>query len=208
MEAAGTKLDQVHVLRQTFRPNEPFQAALAKLTDTGPHGPRPFSLFGSDERILSMQEWNDPENRAEIQEADRYMALMRNIHLPPGERVWVRDLSTKSKGMIALQLVMRPPSSRDFSQVLEGLHMIRGGYPRFADGFKTTRIYMNIPVNLLRSEEEVEKGLTDINNILGAQATRFYYQITPGPHISDQITRRPHPKATDEAVTEPEPQAS
>jgi hypothetical protein len=191
MEAAGTKLDQVHVLRQTFRPNEPFRAALSKLVMTGTTEPRPFCIYGSDERVIDMSDVGRGDFNVQLLEADKFMEKQRNVHLGIESDVKARLLRAHATGAVVLQLAMNPDNKSDYLHVREGLDVVRLGRRRQAIGFEAMQLYMNIPLNQLVPIATVKEGVDAIRDTLEDDATHRLYQVTPVPHLVGNIAQRP-----------------
>ncbi len=206
MEDTGYNFDQVHVLRQTFQPNEPFQAALTSLITAGPNGPRPFSIYGSDERILEMNEAGSRELNIQKRDADRFVETRHNVHLELDGGINARVLKTSARGAVALQLVMKPQNILEYARIRDGLDIVKLGRRGHAIGFEATRLYANIPFDQLLPIPQVKERLAEMNKLLADTASRRLYQVTPNPYIVGQfVPRAGHEVAT---VSYPEIRAS
>ena len=190
MEDTGYSYDQVHVLRQVFQPNEPFQSALNELITPASREAGYFSIYGSDQRLIEMEEMNGTELAFQKYNADRYMETKRGTHLHLKGEVNARVLAVRNKGAVALQLVMRPADIVQFALVKRGLDIVTVGRPRKEIGFEAARLYTNIPFSHLRPVPEVKANLAKINRILGDSATRQLYQLTPLPYLARQFVSR------------------
>ena len=190
MEDTGYTYDQVHVLRQIFQPNEPFQAALNGLVTPTSSEAGNFSIYGSDERLIEIGEVSGKELAMEKYNADRYMETKRGTHLHLKGEVSARVLAVRNKGAIALQLVMKPADIVQYALVKRGLDIITLGRKSREIGFDASRLYTNIPFSHLRPIPEVKENLAKINEVLGDSATKQLYQLTPLPQLVGQLVPR------------------
>ena len=190
MEDTGYTLNQVHVLRQTFRPNEPFHAALSELITPETVRRRPFTIYGTDERIVELHDLSTRAFNAQKFDADKYMQTMHTVRLQLDNEVEARVLRTASKGAVALQLIMKPENMNEFERVRDVLDMVQVGRPTQAIGFEALRLYMNIPFDQLRPIPEVKQALAHINETLHKPETHRLYQVMPQPHIMGQFVPR------------------
>lgn len=196
MEAAGSKLDQVYVLRQTFRPNEPFQEELSKIIIARTSDARPFLISGSDERIIDINEVGRSELNVQHRQADKFMATKYDTHLEVAGGITARLLRAPGRTAV-LQLIMEPQDIRKYLQVREGLDIVRLGRRTQAVGFKAAQLYMNIPIYELRSLLEVKEGMAEINASFEDESARHLYQVTPLPYLLGRPATRitPMPKS-------------
>lgn len=196
MEATGYSYDpdQVHVLRHSFRPNEPFQAALANLTTTGPSGPRSFSIYGSDERVVELNDLAMRETKDQIREADRSMATKQHSQLELRSGIVGRILNPANRDSAALQLVMKPLNYLKYAQVSEVLNIVKASKAQYALGFEATRLYLTIPFNQLKEVDEVKEGIAQINSILEDDSTRHIYRVSPTERLIGHDASRTRPE--------------
>lgn len=190
MEDTGFISDQVHVLRQTFRPNEPFHAALLELITTEARSNKPFAIYGTDERIVELDDLASRQFNIQKRDADKYMQTKHNVRMQLDGEVSARILKTASRGAVALQLIMRPENTAEFVRIRDALDMIDIGRPSQALGFEATRLYMNIPFAQLRTAPEVRAGVAKINSTVQDGATHRLFQIIPEPHLVGQFVPR------------------
>ena len=183
MEDTGYTYDQVHVLRQIFQPNEPFQAALNGLVTPTSSEAGNFFIYGSDERLIEIGEMSGKELAMEKYNADRYMETKHGTHLHLKGEVSARVLTVRNKGAIALQLVMKPADIVQYALVKRGLDIITLGRKSREIGFDASRLYTNIPFSHL-------ENLAKINEVLGDSATKQLYQLTPLPQLVGELVPR------------------
>ncbi|MGV9001722.1 MAG: hypothetical protein ACOH18_02085 [Candidatus Saccharimonadaceae bacterium] len=194
MEDTESQFERVHVLRQTFRPNEPLLAALGTLIATESDGLRPFSIYGSDERVINMSEVGSKELDIQQRTAEKYMETKRNAHFGLEEGVRARLITPNTRGAVILQIVMKPVSIDQFALIQHGLDFVRLGRRSHTLGLEAMQLYMNIPVRQIQPIPRVKECLAEINEILSDDATHRLYQLTPNPYLVGQSMLRQVPK--------------
>jgi hypothetical protein len=190
MEVTGYTTDQVHVLRQTFRPNEPFQQALEQLTRTGLNGPRPLRIYGSDERIVELSDLVSSQLALQLIAAEKKMNEVANTYLQLGGEIAARVLTMRKGGAVALQLLMKPRNVIEYAKVRGALDTITVGRPGRALGLQATQLYMTIPIEQLRDTATVRENLETMNQTLRDDRRRFLYQLTPNQGVSGYFVAR------------------
>lgn len=190
MEDTRYNLDQVHVLRQGFMPNEPFEKALSSLVVPGANNDHPYTIYGSDERTLELDEVRSKEFGLEKLAADKFLAENQYVHLSLKDKVSARVLMAGEENAVALQLIMNPLRTEEFAHNSEALSMISGGTKGYALGFQATRLYMDIPFNHLRPIGEVKKNFSLINEVVRSEARRRIYQVTPLPQLLGRFVHK------------------
>lgn len=194
-EAAGRKIDQVHVLRQVYRPNEPLRAAVSRLVIRAGDS-RPFSIYGSDERVVNPNEVDERQYAIQQREAERYMLAKRATHLDIEAGIKARLVRLTGSGAAALQLVMTPADKQEYRKVMLGLDVVRFGERRAALGFKALQLYMSIPFGQLLPLPDVKDRLGELNELLDDTTSHLKYQVTPLPYLVNTIgqPRKQSPK--------------
>lgn len=202
MENTRYQTDQVHVLRQGFRPNEPLNTALGELVKPSMLRYRLFSLYSSDERTVEIDDVTSHEFSVQKYAADKYLKEKSSLYLKLGAEISARVLTANKKDAIALQLVMRPPEGTAYRQISEALDIIEAGERSFALGFEATRLYMNLPVDQLRSSREVKENIYKINDIIQSDTGRHLYQISSIPHLLGRFVPRIRQEPEDQPYPE------
>lgn len=184
MEDTRHITDQVHVLRHGFEPNEPFQAALSRLTRDEARTTRPFSIYGSDERVVETVDIRTIEFEEQKLQAYEKLAKQQDAHIYLKNELTARILiNNKAKAAIALRLVMNPILTKEFQEITNSLDVIKFGSRNYAKDFEQTRLYMDIPSDQLRSTKEVRQQLETLNDNLRSESTHRLYYLTPVPHL-------------------------
>lgn len=186
----GYNLDQVYVLRQTFRPNEPLREAFAKLVSTGTEGSRRFSLYGTDERVLEIADSQSQDFEIQRREADASLQSKANTHLFLDGEVVAHGHKVRGHGTIALRLLLQPQNTVAYAGIRDSLDLIEAGRRGHTPGFDGAMLYATIPTEQLRPLPEVKERLAELNRALGDAATRQLYRVMPSSnHVGRAVPR-------------------
>lgn len=185
-EATGNEYNQVHVLRQAFRPNEPLRAALSSLVKRS-EGSRPFSLLGSDERVIDLHPADAAEFNIQQNDAIKYMESRQNLYIPVEAYIKARLLQSVELGPRALQLVLAPADIVNYRRATYGLDYVKFGKRQVAVGHEALHMYINIPINQLH--DDIQSRVNEMRGAFASDPARLLYQVTPVPHLLD--LRRP-----------------
>lgn len=207
MKAPGENFDQVYVVRQRFRLNDPLQNVFAEFMKKPEHelqpeekpqsetegekqlaarlarikGPRSPSIYSTEERVLEIPDTLGQDFKNQLGEADEYLRLMANKHLLLG-RVSATALM-RDYDVAALLFAMKPQDAAEFAGVSDAIDFIEAGRRIQAPGIGETGLYTIIPRKRLRPLAEVNVRLTELNHALGSVASRREYQVTPLPKL-------------------------
>ena len=187
-------MEQVLALRHSFKPNQPLEADLAQLVRAGQSKPRSFSLYGSDERLVDPYYVSTPDFKRENSNADTYLKNLGYINIEPTlarnpNEKFSRAIKSPS-GHALLQIVMKPYNMREYQSLVGALDRIRLGERDTTPELQGTRMYVNIPFDQLRSQEEVRHGLGVIREKL-ADSANHLYQLNAVPQLSGEFVFRP-----------------
>lgn len=195
MTAEHQSFDQVHVLKHVFRPNQPFEADLMRLTKAGQSGPRSFSVYGSDERIIDTYDVGGHDFNGQKYDADKFLKDLGTVTIHPeiddiARSGFTRMVMKNKETPAALQLVMIPTPLARYNEALNAFNKIKVGERGYALGFQASRLYVNIPFEQLRPMGEVRENLQVIRERLADSADHLY-QLTLEPRLTGEFVFRP-----------------
>lgn len=194
MEPSSYNMEQVYVLRHSFRPNIPFEEDLSQLVKEGHTKPLSFSVYGSDERWVEPYDLTSRDFLTQKDIADSDLRKMGSVTIEP---VLARNPNEKFSqavrspaGKPLLQIAMKPRNMHEYNGLIGELDKIRMGTRGQAVGLQATRVYLTIPFDQLRSQEEVRQGLGTIREKL-ADSANHLYQLTANTQLSGGLAFRP-----------------
>lgn len=182
MEATPRVISEVHVLRQTFRPSQPFGEGIENFVKPGETLPR-LSLSGTKEAAVGLADYHYLMHK-KVEDAARneFKKLTEPIYIDP-------VMFYKFIGSSALRLAFIPTatSTPAFNKALDTLDAI----PNLLPPFETTPryfMYIDIPKSQLVSPEDVHDKYVSLRRALAGK-TRTMYSVLP-EDITGKDTRR------------------
>lgn len=216
MRTPGENVDQVHVLRQKFRLNDPLRGVFAEFMKKPEPESQPTekpqseaqgkkqsvvklagiegSIYSTEERQLEIPDTLGQDFKNQLGEADEYLRLMANTHLLLG-RVSATALM-RDHDVVELRFLMKPQNAAEFASISDALDFIEAGRRVQAPDIGETGLYTVIPRERLRPLSEVSERLAELNHALGSVALRRQYQVTPLP----KLLGKSFPRASRELV--------
>lgn len=183
MEVARLYSDQVHVLRHGFVPNKPLQAALAELVTTGSSGPRSFPIYGSDERIIPINEAESEQLYQEKYEIMKKMEEKAKYLFRLKTPIELKVGTDAQKKPTTLRLIMNPLETAKYSTVADTLAGMSFGYRGYSPGFTTSSMYTDIPFSELHSADHAKQTVDMMNEKLRDPSMTHLYNVSPLPQL-------------------------
>lgn len=181
MEDTGYIFDQVHVLRHSFRPNGPLQEELQTIA-TG--ADRPFVIYGSDERVVSLFDLTTRSYQGQKFQANATVERHSHGNFQLEAGLDASMLTSKAKGAIALRLAMNVFFTKEYERLVEALDEIDAGFRTYAPGIHATRLYVDIPFSQLGPISAAQERVSDFRKKLANERSRSLYQVFPEPHLN------------------------
>lgn len=210
LEQALRNSEEVHVVRHSFRPNEPLQALLAGFVLNGPHEARSFTVYGTDERIIERDDMIGNSFNTEMSRADTAHQKHINEHhviIQLDKQVEARLLQSQKRGSLALQLIMKPENLAEYAALLPSLNEITLGRRGYTPELTGAQLYVNLSVSHEEgAAKETRKRLKELRDLFSNDSVRRLYQLRPNDHLAGEfvpLVSRLLPKPKSGTETEP-----
>lgn len=194
MKADNRAIQEVHVLRHTFRPSQPFEEAIEQFVEPGKTLPR-FLLSGTKEVGLDSVEYHDLVYKGREDKArNEFQKLTEPIYIDP-------VMFYKFIGSSALRLAFIPTAQSQpaFNEALETLNGVPNILPPFE---KTPRyfMYIDVPTTPETTQENVHEKYVALRKAL-ASKTRLIYSVLPEDITGKDVRREVNISGIDVTVS-------
>ncbi|MFZ1301433.1 MAG: hypothetical protein WAQ27_02535 [Candidatus Microsaccharimonas sp.] len=172
MEDTTREIKEVHVLRATYRPSQPFAAALETFVKPGKLLPRTF-LLGTKEAAVDLIEYSDfYYKRHETAARQAIQEFQKPIYIDP-----IMFYRTIGGGVLRLGFLPTNRSADYFHESLNALDTIPSILPT-PDKPPHYYMYMDIPAGSAVDEDEQAKHYRELRHELAGRA-RTIYSVQP-----------------------------